>query len=73
MAWYYWRVTHKGITYERASGERAVHERRAMSLIRVRKQRKKNWIDKKESSSPRRLVILLIMLVGVIWWLGFRF
>jgi hypothetical protein len=44
-----------------------------MSLIRVRKQRKKNWIDKKESSSPRRLMILLIMLVGVIWYLGFRF
>jgi len=44
-----------------------------MSLIRVRKQRKKNWIDKKKSSSPRRLMILLAMLVGVIWWLGFRF
>ena len=44
-----------------------------MSLIRVRKQRKMNWIDKKKNSSPRRLVILLIMLVGVIWWLGFRF
>ena len=46
---------------------------RTMSLIRIRKERKKNWIDRKASSSPRRLVMLLVMLIGVIWWLGFRF
>ncbi len=44
-----------------------------MSLIRIRRERKKNWIDKKAGWSPRRLVILLVMLLAAIWYLGFRF
>ncbi len=44
-----------------------------MSLIRIRRQRKKNWIDKKAGWSPRRLVIFLAMLLAAIWYLGFRF
>jgi hypothetical protein len=44
-----------------------------MSLIRIRQQRKKNWIDKKAGWSPRRLVVLLVVLVAAIWYLGFRF
>lgn len=44
-----------------------------MSLIRIRRERKKNWIDKKPGWSPRRLMMLFIMLLGLIWYLGFRF
>ncbi len=44
-----------------------------MSLIRIRRERKKVWIDKKKGWSPRGLVILLGILLGVIWYLGFRF
>jgi hypothetical protein len=44
-----------------------------MSLIRIRRERKKNWIDGKSGWSPRRLAILLILLLAAIWYLGFRF
>ena len=44
-----------------------------MSLIRIRRERKKNWIDRKTGWSPRRLVVLLVMLLAAIWYLGFRF
>ena len=44
-----------------------------MSLLRIRRERKKNWIDKKAGWSPRRLVMLLVMLIILIWYLGFRF
>ena len=44
-----------------------------MSLIRIRRDRKRNWIDRKKGWSPRQLVILLIMLLAAIWYLGFRF
>ncbi len=44
-----------------------------MSLIRIRRERKKNWIDQKAGWSPRRLVMLLVMLIIVVWYLGFRF
>ncbi len=44
-----------------------------MSLIRIRRERKKNWIDQKASWSPRRLMILFILLVAAIWYLGYRF
>ena len=44
-----------------------------MSLIRIRRERKKNWIDRKEAWSPRRLVIGLILLIAAMWYLGVRF
>jgi hypothetical protein len=44
-----------------------------MSLIRIRRERKKNWIDMKAGWSPRRLVVLLIALLAAIWYLGFGF
>ena len=44
-----------------------------MSLIRIRRERKKNWIDHKRGWSPRRLVVLLIALLAAIWYLGFGF
>lgn len=44
-----------------------------MSLIRVRRNRKKTWIDHKKGTSPTRLVILLVLVLGVIWYLSTAF
>ena len=44
-----------------------------MSLIRVRLNRKKNWIDKKKGLPPKQLIFLLIVLLVVIWLLDARF
>ncbi len=44
-----------------------------MSLIRVRRNRKKYWIDKKVGWSPRRLLIILIILLAAMWYLGVGF
>lgn len=44
-----------------------------MSLIRVRRSRKKNWIDHKKGMSPVKLVILLLLVLGVIWYLSASF
>ena len=44
-----------------------------MSLIRVRRSRKKNWIDAKKGLPPGRLLLILAAIIGVIWYLGIRF
>lgn len=44
-----------------------------MSLIRVRRKRKKEWIDTKKPGGPGRLILLLILVLGIIWYLGSRF
>jgi len=44
-----------------------------MSLIRVRRKRKKEWIDHQKGRSPRALVLLLILVIVLIWYLGYRF
>lgn len=44
-----------------------------MSLIRIRRNRKKNWLDTKRFFSTRTLVILFIAAVAAIWYLGFGF
>lgn len=44
-----------------------------MSLIRVRRNRKKEWIDAKKGRSPRSLVLLLFVVVLAIWFLSTRF
>ncbi len=44
-----------------------------MSLIRVRRDRKKNWIDQKKHFNPKSLMMALVVLVVVIWYLGVRF
>lgn len=44
-----------------------------MSLIRVRQQRKKNWIEARKGMSSGRLVTLLVITIVVIWYLGWRF
>jgi hypothetical protein len=41
-----------------------------MSLIRVRRRRKKEWIDVKRGKSPGKLVMLLILVVVAFWFLG---
>ena len=44
-----------------------------MSLIRIRRNRKKNWIDQRKGSSPRKLIVLLALVVGLIWYLATQF
>jgi hypothetical protein len=44
-----------------------------MSLIRVRRSRKKDWIDVRKGASARRLVLSLVAVVAVIWYLSTRF
>jgi hypothetical protein len=44
-----------------------------MSLIRVRRRRKKEWIDAKKAKSPLRLILAFLAVLAVIWYLGSRF
>lgn len=44
-----------------------------MSLIRVRRQRKREWIDAKKGKSPTSLVVLFAVVIVVIWYLGRAF
>lgn len=44
-----------------------------MSLIRVRRNRKKEWIDIKRGRSTRALVFLLILCAMAFWYLATRF
>lgn len=44
-----------------------------MSLIRVRRQRKREWIDAKKGKSPTTLVVLLAVVLAIIWYLGRAF
>ena len=44
-----------------------------MSLIRVRRRRKREWIDTKKGRSPASLVILLVVVTLIIWYLGRAF
>ena len=41
-----------------------------MSLIRVRRRRKKTWIDAKKGLGAGRLVVLLALVVALVWFLG---
>jgi flagellar biogenesis protein FliO len=41
-----------------------------MSLIRVRRRRKKEWIDVKRGKSPGKLVLLLAFVLLLLWYLG---
>lgn len=41
-----------------------------MSLIEVRRRRKKNWIDTRRGMPLGRLVALLVLVMAMIWYLG---
>lgn len=44
-----------------------------MSLIRVRRRRKKEWIDIQKGRSPRALMFLLALVLVLLWFLQTRF
>ena len=44
-----------------------------MSLIRVRRDRKRDWIDVKKGRSTQTLVFLLILCAVAFWYLASRF
>ncbi len=44
-----------------------------MSLIRVRRKRKKEWIDTQKGKSPGTLALLLGLVLLLIWYLSYRF
>ncbi len=44
-----------------------------MSLIRVRRRRKREWIDTRKGKPPATLAILLVVVIVVIWFLGRAF
>jgi len=44
-----------------------------MSLIRIRRKRKREWIDAHRGKSPRALLLLLALVILFIWYLGYRF
>lgn len=41
-----------------------------MSLIRIRRKRKKEWLDVKPGNTPRKLIMLLILVLYAIWYAG---
>ena len=44
-----------------------------MSLIRVRRKRKREWIDAQRGRTPRALILLFALVILIIWYLGYRF
>jgi len=36
----------------------------------VRRRRKREWIDARKGKSPTTLVVLLVIVIGIIWYLG---
>jgi len=44
-----------------------------MSLIRVRRNRKKNWIDSKRPYSPGKLLAILVVVGLLLYYLSTRF
>ena len=44
-----------------------------MSQIRVRRRRKKNWIDVRKGMSSQKLAGMLVLVILIIWYLGWRF
>ncbi len=44
-----------------------------MSLIRVRRDRKKDWIAAKKAKSPKKLLFFLALVLFAIWYVGTSF
>jgi len=41
-----------------------------MSLIRVRRSRKKNWIDTRKGIPVAKLLLVFVFVIALIWYLG---
>ena len=41
-----------------------------MSLIRVRRRRKQNWLDARKGLPPGRLLVILALVAAIIWYLN---
>ena len=41
-----------------------------MSLIRVRRRRKKNWVGVRKGMAAGKLLALLLLTLAAIWYLG---
>lgn len=41
-----------------------------MSLIRVRRRRKKQWLDTRKGRSTGKLLVFLLIVVGAVWYLN---
>ena len=44
-----------------------------MSLMKVRRARKKNWIDARRGMPARRLAWFFVLVIALIWYLAWRF
>lgn len=44
-----------------------------MSLIRVRRRRKKEWLDARKGKSTGTLIVFLLVVVGALWYLNRAF
>ncbi|HSH75634.1 MAG TPA: hypothetical protein VLA09_08135 [Longimicrobiales bacterium] len=44
-----------------------------MSLIRVRRRRKRNWLSARKGMPAGRLLALLVLTLAAIWYLSWRF
>ena len=44
-----------------------------MSLLRVRRKRKREWLDIQKGKSPKAMVFVLALVVVLIWYLHTRF
>lgn len=44
-----------------------------MSLIRARRRRKKQWMEARKGWPVRKLMGFLVLVLAVIWYLGWRF
>ncbi len=44
-----------------------------MSLIRVRRRRKKQWMDSRQGMPARKLMGLLFMVLVAVWYLHSRY
>ena len=44
-----------------------------MSLIRIRRKRKREWIDTQKGRTPKVLTLLFVSVVLIVWYLSYRF
>lgn len=54
---------------DRAARSKERREVLVMSLIEMRRRRKRNWIDHQKGMGPVRLIVLLGFTIAIIWYL----